>query len=354
LIYVKKLFSTVIKKIRFLIPFLLTLIFLYIAFYDVNFGNVMELATDVSILWMIVFSFVILLSHYIRALRWKIILYSVKKETKILNLFNALIIGYAVNNVVPRLGEVSRAVIVGKMENLSRTSMLGSIILERVIDLIFLALAIIISLALWDKGIYEHFQWLKFTLYFFIIFFIVGLFVLFLVISYKEKFINLIKNFIIRFSEKAGEKIAYILDKLLEGFLSLKGTSNYILVLLLSGLIMIIYALGSYFGFFMLNINDGNFLMAWVLMSISAIGVVIPTPGGTGSYHTIAKSVLVLLFGFNEEISLAYAFLTHIIGYFLVIILGAVLLYYLSNRFSSDKTQKESLFKEITSEKIEE
>lgn len=68
--------------------------------------------------------------------------------------------------------------------------------------------------------------------------------------------------------------------------------------------------------------------MGWVLMSISSIGVIIPTPGSTGSYHTLAKSTLVLLYGFGETVSAAYAFLTHIISYILFI-LTSVIIYFL-------------------------
>ena len=72
--------------------------------------------------------------------------------------------------------------------------------------------------------------------------------------------------------------------------------------------------------------------MAWVVMSISAIGVVIPTPGGTGSYHALAKSALVLLYGYGEVISLAYAFLTHIISYLLFVI-SALIIFFVLNRY---------------------
>jgi uncharacterized membrane protein YbhN (UPF0104 family) len=73
-----------------------------------------------------------------------------------------------------------------------------------------------------------------------------------------------------------------------------------------------------------------NFEMGWVLMSIAAVGVVIPTPGATGSYHAIAKSTLVLLFGFGETISAAYAFLTHIISY-LLFIFTALFIFFVFN-----------------------
>jgi hypothetical protein len=78
-----------------------------------------------------------------------------------------------------------------------------------------------------------------------------------------------------------------------------------------------------------------TFSMGWVLMSISSIGVVIPTPGATGSYHALAISTLVLLFGFNETISAAYAFLTHIISYFLFIIIALIMFFLLNKQHAS-------------------
>jgi uncharacterized membrane protein YbhN (UPF0104 family) len=79
------------------------------------------------------------------------------------------------------------------------------------------------------------------------------------------------------------------------------------------------------------NIKHVTYAMAWVLMSISAIGVVIPTPGGIGSYEALAKAALVLLFGFGESISLAYAIITHVLSYFLFIF-TALLFFFLLNK----------------------
>jgi hypothetical protein len=95
----------------------------------------------------------------------------------------------------------------------------------------------------------------------------------------------------------------------------------------------------------MQTISDVTFTMAWIVMSISSIGVVIPTPGSTGSYHALAKNTLVLLFGFGETISAAYAFLTHIVSYILFILV-AMLMYFLldkqhSNIFNLFKTNSE-------------
>ena len=104
-------------------------------------------------------------AHYIRAVRWKIILSSVKRDASVKNLFGAIMVGYGVNCVVPRLGEISRAVLVGKWENLSRSSMFGTVILERVIDVIFLGLSVLIAMIVYSESLIASFPWLQTTLY---------------------------------------------------------------------------------------------------------------------------------------------------------------------------------------------
>ena len=134
------------------LSFALSGVFLYIAFLDVDFDKVIMYISDASIFWIIVFISSLMFAHLLRAIRWKIILRSVKKDTSLLNLFGALMVGYGVNCVVPRLGEVSRAVVLGRWENLSRSSMFGTVILERVIDFIFLGLTVLVT----EIIIYNH------------------------------------------------------------------------------------------------------------------------------------------------------------------------------------------------------
>ncbi|MDH3267288.1 MAG: flippase-like domain-containing protein [Ignavibacteria bacterium] len=312
----------------------LAVIFLYLAFSDVNFGEVMKLVSQASIIWVIIFSASIMLGHYVRALRWKYILYSVKPDVKMWNLFGALMIGYGVNCVTPKLGEVTRAIMIGRYENLSRSSMFGTVIVERVIDIISLGAAVLISAFIWSASLYVTFPWLEVTLYISAIALVVVLVMIYLSVKFKEKFYSYFTKIIGKFSQKLAERLGYIFEMLIQGFTTLKGTKNYVLTFLTSVIILLIYALTSYIGFFMLNMQSEHivtFKMGWILMSISAIGVVIPTPGSTGSYHALAKNTLVLLFGFGDTISAAYAFLTHIISYFLFIIV-ALIMYFALNR----------------------
>ena len=61
--------------------------------------------------------------------------------------------------------------------------------------------------------------------------------------------------------------------------------------------------------------------MAWILMTIRDFGIVIPTPGGTGSYYLITLAVLTELFGFLQASASAYAIFTHFISY--VVFIGS-------------------------------
>lgn len=315
------------RSLSYLFSLLLSVVFLYIAFYNVNFRDVLEVVSKASVFWIIIFIISSLVSHYMRAYRWKVILKSVKPDASMKNLFGSLMVGYAVNCVVPRLGEVARAVLIGRWENLSRSSMFGAIILERIIDVLFLCLAIFISALVWTEDLYFKLPWLKTSLYISLVGIAVLIIFLFLIIRYKENFYGILLKILNKISKKFADKIGYIFEMLIEGFKSLKGTKNYVLTFFLSLLIMALYAFSSYVGFFTVGMNyikPVSYQMAWIIMTVSGIGIIFPTPNGTGSYHTLVKTALVLLFGFSEVISLSYAFLTHIISYLILVISGSI------------------------------
>lgn len=288
----------------------------------------------------------LMLAHYVRAIRWKIILGSVKSDMSMKNLFGSLMVGYAVNCVVPRLGEVARAVLLGKWENVSRSAMFGAIILERIIDLLFLCLSIFVSALIWSEDLYTTLPWLETSLYISLLGILAVIIFLFLIIRYKERFYGVLVKLMNKISNKLAHKTAHIFEMLVEGFKSLKGVKNYILTFILSVMLMMLYAFASYIGFFTVGMNyikPVTYEMAWVLMSISGIGVLIPTPNGTGSYHTLIKTALVLLFGFSEVMGLSYAFITHFISYVVFIFAGLISFLVLNK-------QHESLLKLVRTE----
>ncbi len=326
--------KSLLKRISGIVfPLALTAVFLWFAFRSIDFSVMFEHLSNISVFWAIVFIIVFLMSHYARALRWKVMISSVKPDASSMVLWGALMIGYGVNCVVPRLGELYRALFLGKWEGLSRTSMLGTIIVERVIDVAALIISVLISVWIYGGNLYDDVLWLKSSMY--IVLFAVVFMLLFfiLLIRYGENFYGVIVNFVSRFSARLAEKLGYIFKMLVQGFSSLRGTKNYIYTIFLSALIMFFYGLNSYIGFYMMSMDDimpVTFGMGWILMTMSAFGVVLPTPGGTGSYHAITILVLVNIFGFAREISGAYALTTHLISY--IMFLGAMFIsFYLGN-----------------------
>lgn len=332
--------------VTFLISIILTVIFLYFAFQGIDFNSLLQIISNSSIFWIIISITLTLLSHYFRALRWKIIIGSIKKDISVKNLFYSLLFGYGVNSVVPRLGEVSRAVAIGHIESISRTSIMGTVIVERVIDIIVFGCCVIISAFLFEGSLYTNFSWLKPTIYFgsVIIFFVIV--VLVLTIKYKENFFSAIVKLVGKFSKKIADRLIHIFEKLILGFSSLQGVKNYFITLIWSAVIMLTYASSAYLGFFIFNMNtlqNTNFREGFILMSISSIGIMIPTPGGIGSYHTITKSILSSLYGFDVNLSIAYATVMHAINYFTHVISAAILFFIFRTKFKTINTK--SFFK---------
>jgi len=327
--------SKVKKIIGYTLPLVLMVVLLYFSFRNTNFDEVISILQNMSLKWYTIFLVVWFFSHWLRAVRWKVIIHSVKEDTSTLNLFGATMVGYGVNCVVPRLGEIYRGLFLGKWEDISRSSMIGTIVLERVIDILVLGFSVLISVAIYSGNLYSDITWLRSTVYLgFAGIFGIMVILLFL-IKFKEKFYNAITKFVGKFSTKLADALARAFHLLLDGLTSIKGAKNYFYIISLSALIMVIYALTSYIAFFILgmqNIQEVDFAMAWIVMSIGAFGVVIPTPGATGSYHLIVIFVLISLFNFNQEISSAYALLTHTTSVVLFILSTVFLTYFINKR----------------------
>lgn len=88
------------------------------------------------------------LSHFIRAYRWNFMLHPLGYFPKLANNFMAVSIAYLMNIFIPKSGEVSRAVVLTKYENVPFDKGFGTIISERIIDLILLVAFTLIALLL--------------------------------------------------------------------------------------------------------------------------------------------------------------------------------------------------------------
>lgn len=85
-------------------------------------------------------------SNLSRSMRWQMLIKSSGYHASLLNTFSALMIGYLMNYAVPRLGEVTRCGVLNKHENVPVSASLGTVVLERIVDLLSLAVLLLITI----------------------------------------------------------------------------------------------------------------------------------------------------------------------------------------------------------------
>ena len=99
--------------------------------------------------WLVIpVFFILFLSHYVRALRWRLLIQPLGYAPGRMNTFFAVMIGYLVNQGVPRLGEVVKCTVLSRYEKIPADKLIGTIILERVIDAITLLIIFGITLVI--------------------------------------------------------------------------------------------------------------------------------------------------------------------------------------------------------------
>lgn len=308
-------------------------LFLLFAFRGIAFPEFLNEVGHVSVPLLLLLLFSTVFSHVLRALRWKLLLRYLKPDISLHHAFASVMIGYGFNNVVPRLGEVSRAVFLGQYEKISRISILGSIVVERVIDMMMFGFAVLISGLIYTSGLEQTFGWLRLTLIIGIIAIFIAIAVLVLLVRNEQRVFSLIGKLFKGSTEQTRQKIFSFCGKLIAGFSCFMTLKDVCWAVLLSAGIMLNYALSTYIGFMMIGMINISFPMAWVTMSISAIGVMIPTPGGLGSYHTITRSILSNVYSYSTYISITYAFLSHAVGYLGNTIIAIIYIFAFRKRF---------------------
>ena len=118
------------------------------------------------------------------------------------------------------------------------------------------------------------------------------------------------------------KKVADRLHSFLDGLLFLRQPRGLSMILLLSIVIWVLYAVVAYCGFVAFGLTGIGFAGAIVVLTIQSVGIAIPTPGGTGSYHAFASQALILLFGVDSAVAVSYATVSHAVGFIGTTILG--------------------------------
>lgn len=305
---------------------------LALALYGVDLGRIADAFRQADYWWLAPLVLLVLVGNLCRAWRWNVLIDALppfssddvmQEKTSAKNTleasFSSVMIGYMVNYVAPRMGEVARTANMAARTPYRFSSLLGTVVSERIFDTAVLGLALVSTIALlYDRLSVLQAQFFEpawNTLSGLPLGWIVGGSLL--VAGLAIGAVVLLRR-MGRDDSAPGrfwnETIAPALVSFRDGMGTLL-LSRRRGALLLSTLGMWgAYLLMAYLPFRMLGLAQPygiGITDAWALMAIGALGLLVPTPGGIGSYHYITEQALVHLYGMPTEDALTYAVLAH-------------------------------------------
>lgn len=265
------------------------------------------------------------LSHAVRAFRWQIVLRPLKQKTNFWRAFRATVAGYGMNNIIPRSGEIVRPYLVSRDEQIPMAGALASVAIERLADVLALATLMIYSLWAYGSRLTTVFPMFSGSALYFLGAMLVAL-VLFILMFFSEK---RTRQFVRLIDKPLPAKISLKVEKIALDFSTgLRGLDRSALLPLVIGTvgIWLLYGVSMYVslqGFDAAsNLTFGD---AMLLLMLSGVAYTIPTPGGTGSYHALIKTGLVLIFSLPATAALAYAVATHTLSYITTTVAGLII-----------------------------
>jgi len=309
-----------LKKILF--P-LLGIVLLIWAYTKIDINKLMVTLADANYLWVGLAFMAGVLSHFIRAIRWKMLVDSMNYNVRIRTGFYAVMSGYLVNIVTPRLGEVARCAMFHESEDVPMDKLIGTVVTERIVDLIVM---ILITLAV---------IWFQMDL---IGSFVRDLFVqndgsaqvIKLVAIFGLALVMLLVYLVVRKIRAPGNQPQW-LKKALEfanglfvGTKSIFNVKRPVLFIIYTLAIWFMYFIMTYVVFFALGQTSHLGIdAALTTLIMGTIAVIIPAPGGFGSFHYFVPLGL-QLFNIDLETATAYATLSHTTQMVMIALVGGL------------------------------
>lgn len=281
----------------------------YFAFRNVPFEALKEELSSIRPVYLLLLLIPSWGGQFLRSWRWQLLL---GKGRSYKAIYHSLLFGYFVNLALPRVGEISRCAALQKTDGSPFGKNLGTVVVERITDLVFLLLVVL--LAFWmqtgelkewmdlrirqpleDLG-EKHSGWMLMLL--------LGLVLLLLLAWFIYR----------RIKNKLNDKLRILLEQVSEGIQGLLhlGFSRLMLFLLLSAGIWTCYFFTTWFWFQALpSANGASFAMAFTVMVMGSLVKTLPIQGGgAGAYHLVIGELLAL-YGLGTLSSKTFALLNH-------------------------------------------
>ncbi len=276
------------------------LIWYSIASGIINPTKLWEDVSNANLWWVGLMVILMFIAHGSRAARWQMLLEPLGYKPSFMNVNNAIWLGYFANNLVPRLGEVTRCSQLYKSDNIPVDKSLGTVVTDRIFDVVTLFILLIVHFIIdFDKLWAFVNQQLSqnqgngggnSTL----LYVILGIVILIGVIS-----------FIFRKSILEIALIQTVIEKLkglLDGLLSIRHLKNPKLFLFYSVMIWLMYWAMGYVLFFAIPKFANLPPIAGLTFLVSgALAMILPSPGGAGTVTAIVSPVLVTMYGLSKD-----------------------------------------------------
>ena len=292
------------KTLWYVVFLALGVALLWFSFRNVDLSQLWTDIKGAKYSWMLLSLACLAISLFFRALRWNIQIEALGYKSRTSSTYGAVLIAYLANCIFPRLGEVVRCSVLKRKENIPFDKTLGSVVSERIIDLLVLfTLAFLVIVFQWKLLGSLVTSWmlpllnkLKDNVLLGIVAIIIGIvFIVFLVKIVRKN-----------------KKIASIWHGFVDGIKSVVTMRKKWRFVLYTLGVWGFYVFMTWLPFYMLaETSHLGAVEAITLLGIATLGVVAPVPGGIGTYHFIAITLLSGFYGISEQAAGSFAAINH-------------------------------------------
>ncbi len=318
----------IIQVIKFIAFLAVGTILLWLAFRNVDFSRLAEGLKEARYSWILLSAFFGLIAYMSRARRWALLINPLGYKPSFINSFYALMTGYLANLALPRVGEITRCVALGKKEKIPVDKLIGTVVVERTID--FLSLLSIMIILIFTSGddigmflnqsimlpIQEKLitifgvTWILWAILFFL-----GFSALVLLIIYR----NSLRKF------RIFAKMFDVARGIIKGMKTITKLQQKWEFIFHTVFIWINYALMTWVVVFSLeSTSQLTFGDSIFLLVIGGLAMSAPVQSGLGAFHYIISRGLFIVKGVPIEDGLVYALLTHESQLIFISIVGAI------------------------------
>lgn len=309
------------KALQYFISLTIAGLLLWFVFKDVDLNALFAKFSEADYRWVALSAGLVLIAHWSRAYRWKLMLQPIGYDPTVYRTLLAVLIGYAVNLVLPRAGELARCGSLQKLAGVPFEKSLGAVVAERLIDVLILILLIGLNLLLeFDRISGFFFELIGDKLDNTALLggiALVGILLIATAVIIYRKYKSKIEQLAFY------QKVSSIVSGLWSGFTSIRNLKNPTAFIGHTLLIWVMYYCMTYALCFALPETSGlSPLAGLTILVMGTIGMAAPTIGGIGSYHFLVGKI-VALYGISAQAGITLAtFLHSMMGVLFVLVFG--------------------------------